>query len=294
MSAGSALALVLAAAPAAVHAQTVEELSRRLDQLERENQEMRRQIQALTAEKTGAAQPPPAAQDKAAAATPDPAQAVRAAPADGGGLLGVNGAYGYAMLDPTTAGKSKPLTLLEAKRGGAIGLGKVYLSGAVTAIADYQHTSHAGKLAYLMRQPGNAPGDTASEAALHTVQLALTANLNRWISAYAELQYDPEQSFGAGTITDLSRNELSVRKAYVLVGDLSALPVYAIIGKIESPFGQTDSNSPFSLSSGWHAFAGLSYGALVGYSKGGLNLQAEAVQGGAARPEHARGRQRDA
>ena len=55
----------------------------------------------------------------------------------------------------------------------------------------------------VMRHPtsANQIGEEVSEAVLHSAQLGLTANVTPWLSAYAELLYDPEQSFGAGTVT---------------------------------------------------------------------------------------------
>jgi hypothetical protein len=120
-----------------------------------------------------------------------------------------------------------------------------------------------------------------SELVLHSAAFQLTANITPWISTYAEVLYDPQQSFGAGSVTALTRNQLQLRRGYVLFGDLAKSPVYAMIGKIDSPFGQTDTVNPFTLSTDWHSFSGLSYGALLGYSDKGLNIAVEAVQGGA-------------
>ena len=92
--------------------------------------------------------------------------------------------------------------------------------------------------------------------------------------------HDPQQSFGSGSITALSRNQVQVRRGYVVLGDLAKSPFYAVIGKIDTPFGQTDTVNPFTLSTDWHSFSGLSYGGLVGYSGERLNISLEAVQGG--------------
>ena len=92
--------------------------------------------------------------------------------------------------------------------------------------------------------------------------------------------FDPEQSFGAGTNTDLERNQVQVRRAYALFGDLDRAPFFASLGKMAVPFGLTDTVNPFTASTVWHAFGGLANGAAAGYAGEGLNLTAMAVQGG--------------
>lgn len=262
-----ALALGLLMVPTLGHAQSTEDLIKRLDRLEQENQALRRDLTALQAQQSKAAETKASARPQEA----DP------------GVIMINSPLSYDLLDPTTAGKSKPLALLAAKQNGTLKPGGVVLGGAVTAIADYQWTNFDSDFGYLMRQPGaNHIGKSVSEAAIHSAQLHVTASVNPWLTGYVELLYDPQQSFGAGTITALSRNQIQLRRGYVLVGDLKRSPVYGMIGKMDTPFGQTDTVNPFSLSTDGHTFAGLAYGALIGYSKNGLNLSAEAVEGGSA------------
>lgn len=194
----------------------------------------------------------------------------------------IDSEYTYAMLDPTSAGKSKPLYLLRAKGDGRIESPAIYLGTSLIAMADYQQSNTADDFGYLMRQPGsNHVGKTASEIVIHSAQFQITANITPWISSYAEILYDPQQSFGAGSITALSRNQLQLRRAYVLLGNTQETPFYALIGKIDSPFGQLNTLNPFTLSTDWHSFSGLSYGALLGYADDRLNLSVAAVQGGA-------------
>ncbi len=251
------------------YAQSTEDLVHRLDRLEQENRDLRRDLEAMRAAKAPAEDHTETASETIKMVSDQ-------------GLVGINSAFSYAMLDPTVAGKSKPTALLQARQAGQMKPGRVYLGGSLIAVADYQTSNFYSDFGYLMRQPGaNHIGKTSSEAVLHSAQISLTAPVTSWLTAYAELLYDPQQSFGAGTITSLGRNQVQLRRGYVLVGDLSRWPVYGMIGKIDSAFGQTDSVNPFSLSTDWHTFSGLSYGALIGYSKDGLNLTAQAVQGGA-------------
>lgn len=284
--AASAAVLSFCLTPSLGHAQNLDDVLKRLEKLEQENRDLRQEVSALkdrpvrTADGPSA---PVAATDSYAAPTAAPTQTASADAADDEGLfVSTNHTFSYAMLDPTTRSSRKPLYLLESRKSGALKDGGIYLGGAVTALVDYQSSNRDSKFGYLMRHPtsNNQIGKTVSEAVLHSAQLSVTANVTPWITAYAEVLYDPEQSFGAGTITALARNQLQLRKGYVMFGDLRESPFYAAVGKMEAPFGWTDTVNPFTASSVWHAFAGLSWGALAGYSKDGLNIAVEAVQGG--------------
>lgn len=134
-----------------------------------------------------------------------------------------------------------------------------------------------------MRHPtsNNQVGRNASEAVVHSAQLSITGTGGSWVTAHMELLYDPEQSFGQGTITALTRNQIQLRRGYVLLGDLEKLPVYVSLGKMATPFGLTDTVNPFTASTVWHAFGGLAYGVQAGYSKDGFGFSFMGVQGGA-------------
>ena len=159
----------------------------------------------------------------------------------------------------------------------------MHLQGAVTAIANYQSSNRDDKFGYLMRHPtaSNQVGDSVSEATVHSAQLGFTGTLGEWITGHAVALFDPEQSFGSGTNTDLERNQLQMRRAYVLLGDLDRSPFYASLGKMAVPFGLTDTVNPFTASTVWHAFGGLANGVTAGYASEGLNLSVMGVQGGA-------------
>ncbi len=206
---------------------------------------------------------------------------------DANQFIKLNSKVSYNMLDPTTNVNRKQIYLLQQKNNGNLKNG-VVLGGAITAIADYWNSNRDGKFGYLMRHPtsNNQSGTNVSEVVLHSSQLSFLANMGEWVSAYGEILYDPEQSFGKGTITDLNRNQLQLRKGYVLVGNLEKFPIYASLGKMTTPFALSDTVNPFTASSSWHAFGGLAYGALIGFSGDNLNISAELVQGGAQFRSH--------
>ena len=253
---------------------TLEELAAKVERLEAENRALKEQVGKL-ASSQAATQPAAAAGQAATAANPP-------APATGGVGNGVtfNSRHTYQMLDPTTYINRKHLLLLDGRKSGELAENSFTLGGAITAVVDRQSANTNGSFGYLMRQPGNAVGRDASEAVIHSAQFSMSANIGSWVTAYSETLYDPEQSFGAGTNTALTRNQLQLRSGYVLLGNLNKSPFYASLGKMATPFGLTDTVSPFSASTVWHAFGGVAYGLQGGYIKDGLNLAVMAVQGG--------------
>ena len=66
-----------------------------------------------------------------------------------------------------------------------------------------------------------------------------------------------------------------------MFGNLDQLLVYALVGKMDTPFGLNDTVNPFTNSTNWHAFAGLAYGGQVGFVSGGLHVRGMIIQGGA-------------
>ena len=260
----------MAAGP--TRAETPESVTERLDRLERENRRLQERVDALEAELAG------------------PAPTLDASPADAAvsdrratGFVRTDPAYGYEILDPTTRINRKQRLILERRRDGTLAPDTLHVHGAVTAIANHQSSNRDHKFGYLMRHPtaSNQVGDTVSEATIHSAQLGFTGTLGSWITGHAEMLFDPEQSFGAGTNTDLERNQVQVRRAYVLFGDLDRSPFHASLGKMDVPFGLTDTVSPFTASTVWHAFGALANGVTVGYAGEGLNVSVMGVQGGA-------------
>ena len=256
----------------AAHAGSLDALIERLDNLEAENRLLRREIEALKLRTDE-----PAGQEGPAPESGDPLR-------DGAtGLALIVPGYGYVVLDPTSNINRKQRLILERRRDGTLAPDSVTVHGAVMAVANYQTSNRAEKFGYLMRHPTsiNQMGDEVSEATIHSAQLGFTASLGDWITGYAEMLFDPEQSFGAGTNTDLERNQLQMRRAYALFGNLDRSPIHASLGKMDVPFGLTDTVNPFTASTVWHAFGALANGVTLGYAGDDLNLSVMGVQGGA-------------
>ena len=253
----------------AAGAQYLDSLIERLDRLEEENRQLRREVDALKAEQRGGN----IGQASSAATATD---------GDDAAYVRIDPAFGYAVLDPTTDINRRQRLILERRRDRTLDPDTVHVHGAITAIANRQASSRADKFGYLMRHPtaSNQVGTEVSEATIHSAQLGFTVMLGNWITGHAEMLFNPEQSFGAGTNTDLERNQVQVRRAYALLGDLDLLPFYLGLGKMAVPFGLTDTVNPFTASTVWHAFGALANGVTVGYAGEGLNVTAMGVQGG--------------
>lgn len=272
LSVGLGLTAALFSTIGTTHADsTLDDLIERLDRLEAENRALRREVEDLKDGQAGREETAPQA-----AVTPSEGR-------PGRNLIATDSAYGYAILDPTTDINRKQRLILARRQDGTLAPDSVNVQGAVTAITDFQASNRSEKFGYLMRHPTstNQMGNEVSEATIHSTQLGFTATLGDWITGHAQILFDPEQSFGAGTNTDLERNQLQMRRAYVLFGNLDRAPLFASIGKMAVPFGLTDTVNPFTASTVWHAFGAMANGASAGYASDGLNLSLMAVQGGA-------------
>ena len=198
-------------------------------------------------------------------------------------FVGNNSEYSFKVLDHAENTNTKQLYQLESLRDGMLP-SKLTLGGQITALANYQKANEDTKFGWLMRHPtsSNQIGTTVSEAVIHSANLNVTAKLSDSFTGYIELLYNPEQNFASGSsITGLPRNNVNVRRAYVLWGNLDKSPLYGSIGKMDIPFGLNGTVSPFTNSTSWHSFSGIAYGGLLGYSKDNLHLRAMAIQGGA-------------
>ena len=282
--AASALPALLAA-PSAWAGTTddqVRELAERLERLEADNARLRSEMGSMQEQRDAIPPPPP---------PPPPVAANGPHWSDGDGrradndeprnAVGIALGYSFDMLDHAEGVNKRMIRQLEARQNDELD-SIVTLGGSVVAIANAHFSNRADKFGYLMRHPtpNNQRTKHTQEITLASAQLAFTVTPTDDITAYAELLYDPEQSFGAGTLTALSRNQIQLRKAWVMYGNLDKSPIYAAVGKMDVPFGLEDTVSPYTNSTNWHAFAPLAYGGQVGYLKDGLSVRAMAVMGG--------------
>ena len=197
-------------------------------------------------------------------------------------LVGINPELSYKMLEPNQNVR-KVSVLMDERHANNLAARKLMIGTSLIVLADYQKSNTNSKFAYLMRHPtsANQIGTEASEAVIHSFQFSLYGAINSWIATFAEVLYNPEQSFGAGTITSIDRNQLQLYRGFVLLGNLDKFPLYGAIGKMDAPFGLMNSVNPFTNSTMWHAFSGLGYGAQLNFKKYNIHATAMAIQGGA-------------
>ncbi|MDE2639338.1 MAG: hypothetical protein OXI03_02015, partial [Chloroflexota bacterium] len=222
----------------------------RLERLEQENRELRREIEAL---KAAPSQPAPA---PVTAAAPGPGTDPPAGP---GGLAGTGTDFADRMLDPTRDVNRKDRLVLEARRDGTLAPNAFRLHWDVTAVANWQSSNRADGFACLMRHPTakNQIGKEVSETAAQSARLAMTATAGDRVTGHAEALFDPGQSFGSGTNMLLERNQLQMRKAWLLFGDLDRSPFHASIRQLAPPSrrsGRRPGLSTASLDLGFPAF----------------------------------------
>jgi hypothetical protein len=201
---------------------------------------------------------------------------------DKNNVIGINSEFSYKMLEPNEDLR-KVNILIEELKSNTLQSKSVVIGSSLIALGDYQYSNTDSKFGYLMRHPtaSNQIGNNVSEAVIHSFQMSFTGRVNNWIAAHTELLYNPQQSFGTGLTTSLERNLIQLRKAFILFGDLNKIPFYGAIGKMDAPFGQMGTVSPFTNSTTWHSFGGLGYGAQLGFKKWNIHATVMAVQGGA-------------
>ena len=192
--------------------------------------------------------------------------------------IGLNSKLTYEMMEQNQ-NLRKVNTLLKAKDDLDKGID---LGFSFVGLIDFQKSNSNSKFGYLMRHPtaNNQIGKTVSEVVIHSSQVCLIGSVNDWLTFYGEMLYNPQQSFGAGTITSLGRNQLQLSRGFALLGNTSKLPLYLALGKMDIPFGLTDSYSPFTNSTMWHAFGAVGNAAILGYKKDGVHVTASFIQGG--------------
>ena len=113
---GLALAVLTALTTVDARADSVERLIERMDRLEEENRELRKELDALKAQAAGQAQTAPPQLET------DPTEFVR-----------FNARYAYEILDPTTDINRKQRLILERRKDGTLAPDRLHVQGAVTA-----------------------------------------------------------------------------------------------------------------------------------------------------------------
>lgn len=155
----------------------------------------------------------------------------------GGMFVQTNAAVSYNMMNNQN-GVGRELMLLNARKNGHLGQG-VYLGGFAEASAIYNKVSNkptTGTFASVANHASNfstaantGSSATASEIVLPRLEMNVIADMNSWATGYF--------SFDANNITGSSTSTLAVNKAFVVLGNLNKMPVYAFFGRNTLDFG---------------------------------------------------------
>lgn len=206
------MAALMASAPAlATPEDDLAELLERVKRIENENAQLREDLQAM--QQGGQAVAPAAAahQQTAQQVSAPAAPASETSPKIGYDrpAVGIETRTSARILDHARDVNRRQIVQLEARLDGEFDL-IVTLSGQVIAVADAHWSNRANKFGYLMRHPtpNNQRTKATQEVAVHSANLGLTITPTDSLTGYIEMLYDPEQSFGAGTITALARNQI--------------------------------------------------------------------------------------
>lgn len=167
------------------------------------------------------------------------------------------------LLDFQNRQSDKELLILEsqAQNDGSLTL---LLGAQFRASAFASWSNRADKFNYLGRFPPDFTGTTASDIRLVHANQGFVVHAAPWVSGYLETLFSDVFSFPA-----FNQGSFQMRQAYVTLGNLNELPVYAFLGKKNVSFGNMGTLSPFSQSVVWHYFAPLAEGGGIGYGRTG-------------------------
>ncbi|NNE57663.1 MAG: hypothetical protein HKN36_06105 [Hellea sp.] len=181
------------------------------------------------------------------------------------------------MLDwqENTTGKS--VSLLVNRANGILPDNSLTLGAGLKGGFMWQKTDTAGQFPLLSRFPFFSPGtDTESGVfAINNAAMAITGTFGDWTTIYLQPEYSETEFAG-------DQDELQLRKAFVVLGNLEKMPFYASFGRKTIDFGNFDSYNPFTHTEAQHYFWAASDNPVLelGYYKDGFKLSASAFSGG--------------
>ncbi len=182
--------------------------------------------------------------------------------------------YGRVITDDQDRVTDKALFQLESKLRGTIETNTVYVSGSAKGKLLLETTNTAGKFPILSRFPHQHGGTEGSRFILSNAVGAVTGNLGEWLTLYGQLE-----------LTDINfddHDELQVRRAYALVGNLERTPFYAKFGRDVVDFGDMDAFNPFTHTVNNHFYRVESEtpAASLGFANDNFHLVGTALTGG--------------
>ena len=195
----------------------------------------------------------------------------------GGVSVRTNPFHTRDMLDWQENTTGKTMTLLANRKAGNLKPNSLYIGAGMKGGFMWQKTDTAGQFPILSRFPDFSPS-TDREAgvfAINNAALSFTSTFGDWTTLYMQPEYS-ETNFAG------DQDELQLRKAFVVFGNLEKSPFYAAFGRKTIDFGNFDGYNAFTHTEAQHYFWAASDQPVleVGFYKNGLKMTASAFSGG--------------
>lgn len=181
------------------------------------------------------------------------------------------------MLDWQENTTGRTLTLLANRADGVLQPNSLYIGGALQGGFMYQKTEVDGQFPLLSRFPffSNRTDDEAGVFAINNAALTFTSTFGDWTTLHLQPEYSETEYPG-------EQDELQMRKAFVVFGNLQRSPFYAAFGRKTIDFGNFDSYNAFTQNEGQHYFWAVSDQPVLelGYYNQGWKFTGTAFSGG--------------
>ncbi len=194
----------------------------------------------------------------------------------GGGLVQANARHTERMLDWQENTTGKVVTLLANRQNGILPRNSLTVGGAIKGAFMWQNTSEPGQFPILSRFPDFTPGSETSSGvfAINNAALAFTGSFGDWTTVYMQPEYSETEFFG--------QDEMQLRKAFVVLGNLDRTPFYLAFGRKTIDFGNFDGYNPFVQTEAQHYFYAASDQPVfeLGFYNKGWKIVGSAFSGG--------------
>ena len=167
----------------------------------------------------------------------------------GGISVKTNARHTDRMLDWQENTTGKAVTLLVNRATGVLDSNSLYVGAGVKGGLMWQSTSDAGKFPILSRFPffSDRTDKQAGVFAINNAALSFTSTFGDWTTIYLQPEYSETDFPGA-------QDEMQLRKAYVVFGNLQKSPLYAAFGRKTIDFGNFDGYNAFTQTESQHYF----------------------------------------
>ena len=194
-----------------------------------------------------------------------------------GGLVRTNARHTEKMLDWQENTTGKTITLLANRANGTLAPNSLYIGAGIKGGLMWQSTNTPGQFPILSRFPffSDRTDKQAGVFAINNAALSFTSTFGDWTTIYMQPEYSETDFPGA-------QDEMQLRKAYVVFGNLQKSPFYAAFGRKTIDFGNFDGYNAFTQTEGQHYFWAQSDQPVLelGYYNNGLKLTASAFSAG--------------